>query len=154
MIQLPIIQKFLIVINNTSFSIDFLDDRIHYYEDDYDMMNLYRFMRKIINSHSDQFKFYDFHSEQFDVTFNFDNDNIILNCLLSSYDRKSFELKYSYDEFSELFLGNESFSKQIHIYFNSYIKSSFDTFLKEEMEKKFQQFSDRFIFEQLQNLNN
>ncbi len=151
--QLPLIQKFLIVINNTNFSIDFLDDRIHYYENDYDMMNLYRFMRKIINSYSEQFNFYDFHSEQFDVTFNFDNEHIILKYVLSSYDRKSFELKYSYDEFSELFLVNEFFTKQINIFFNKHVEYAFQNFLREEQEKKFKQFSDRFIFEQLQQLN-
>ncbi len=154
MTQLPILQKFLIVIKNTNFNIDFLDDRIHYYENDYDMMDLYKFMRKIINTYSGSFNFYDFQSEQFEVNFDFDEENIILKCKLSSYDKKYFEIKYSYDDFTELFLENKIFSQQVNISFNNHVRLSFEIFLKEELDKKFQQFSDRFIFEKLKDLHN
>lgn len=154
MTQLPILQKFLIVIKNTNFNVDFLDDRIHYYENNYDMMDLYKFMRRIINTYSDTFSFYEFQSEQFEVNFDFDEENIILKCKLSSYDKKYFEIKYSYDDFTELFLENKIFSQQVNISFNNHVRLSFEIFLKEELDKKFQQFSDRFIFEKLKDLHN
>jgi len=37
--------------------------------------------------------------------------------------------------------------------FYGYIRNSFNDFLEEELDKKFQQFSDRFIFENLKNLH-
>lgn len=154
MTQLPILQKFLIVIKNRVFTIDFSEYESDFVNNDFYLLNLYESMRKIITSYSDEFKFLNCQTENFKLSFEYNQTQIILKCKLENFNSKKFQVAYDYDQFEQLFLNNKFFVREVESFFYTYIRNSFNNFLEEELDKKFQQFSDRFIFEKLKNLHN
>jgi len=61
MTQLPILQKFLIVIKHRAFTIDFSEYEFDFVHEDFYLLNLYESMRKIVFSYSDEFNFLNYH---------------------------------------------------------------------------------------------
>lgn len=153
--DLPLLQKFLIVVQNTNFVINFAKEQPSSFSGhDHHTLNLYCSLKNIIKSYQDEFNFTDYKTENYILSFDYTQTQIILHCkLIGLFDNISFEIFYMYDEFSELFLNNSFFCSEINYAFRHYIKNSFEDFLEKELRNKFQQFSERFIFEKLQNIN-
>ncbi len=153
MTQLPILQKFLIVIKHRAFTIDFSEYESDFVHEDFYLLNLYESMRKIVFSYSDEFNFLNYQTENFKLSFEYNQNQIILKCKLESFNNIKFQVSYDYDQFEQLFLNNKFFVREVDAAFYGYIRNSFNDFLEEELDKKFQQFSDRFIFEKLKDLH-
>lgn len=152
--NLPLLQKFLIVVQNTYFVINFSEEQPSSFSGhDYHTLNLYCSLRDIIKSYKDDFNFRDHNTKNYVLSFEYNQTQIILKCKLIDFNNISFEIFYMYDEFSELFLNNSFFCTELNYAFKYYVKNSFEDFLEKELRNKFQQFSDRFIFEKLQNIN-